>query len=138
MTDRPLRPRWMAAVAIWCFLTVLVTMSSDLFVADARAVEVWFGFEVTGRAAILTAPIHWTIFAVFAWAFWTGRAWIIPWAATYVFYVALCHLVWSEASPHGRGWPIGLAQAVAIAAVGVVLLRACPASPADSGRRAVG
>ena len=33
-------------------------------------------------------------------------------------------IIWSEASPNGRGWPIGLAQAVVISAVGLLLLRA--------------
>jgi hypothetical protein len=40
-----------------------------------------------------------------------------------VLYVALSHLIWSEASPHGRGWPAGLAQAAAISLVAVLLLR---------------
>ena len=47
----------------------------------------------------------------------------MPWAAGYLFYAALSHLVWSEASPHGRGWPIGLLQALGLSAVGVLLLR---------------
>jgi hypothetical protein len=71
----------------------------------------------------VTAPIHWAIFATGAWAFWTGRRWIVPWAVAYVLYAAVAHLVWSEMSPHGRGWPIGLVQACAIAGVAVVLHR---------------
>jgi catechol 2,3-dioxygenase-like lactoylglutathione lyase family enzyme len=80
------------------------------------------GFEVTGPAALATSPLHWALFATAAWAFWTGRPWIVPWAAGYLFYVALSHLVWSEASPHGRGWPIGLAEAAAITALATALL----------------
>lgn len=118
------RPGWMTALAVFCAATVVVTVCSDLFVPAARNTEVWFGFEVTGPLALVTSPIHWTIFAIGAWAFWTNRAWIIPYAAGYVFYVAVSHLVWSEASPHGRGWRIGLVQAVAIATAGVLLLRA--------------
>jgi ribosomal protein S18 acetylase RimI-like enzyme len=59
-----------------------------------------------------------------AWGFWRQKPWIVPAAAAYVFYVALSHLVWSEASPHGNGWPIGLLQAAAISVPGVLLLRA--------------
>ena len=96
----------------------------DVFVPHVRDVEVWFGFELRGAAARLTAPLHWAIFAFGAWGFWRARPWIAPAAAAYVFYVALSHLVWSEASPNGNGWPIGLAQAAAISVPGFLLLRA--------------
>jgi hypothetical protein len=66
-------PRWMTAGAVVCLATLVAIVSGDLFVPAARNTEVWFGFEVTGWPAILTAPIHWAIFAVGAWAFWTGR-----------------------------------------------------------------
>ena len=53
-------------------------------------------------------------------------AWMWPWAAVYVFQVALAHLVWSEWSERGNGWPIGLLQAVVISGLGVLLWRARP------------
>lgn len=118
------RPWWMTALALFCALTVVYTVVRDLFVPEVRDVEVWLGFEVRGRAALATAPLHWAIFAGGAWAFWTRRLWVVPWAAAYVFYVAVSHIVWSEASPHGNGWPIGLAQAAAISIPGVLLMRA--------------
>ena len=118
------RPWWMTAAAVVCGLALVVWIPRDLFVAEARDVEVWFGFELRGPLALATAPIHWAIFAVAAWAFWTGRTWIVPWAAGYAFYGAFCHLVWSEVSPNGRGWPIDLVQSLAISTVGVLLLRA--------------
>jgi hypothetical protein len=118
------RPWWMTGLAAFCLLTVVFLVPRDLFVAETRDVEVWLGFEVRGRAALLTAPLHWAIFAVGAWAFWTRRPWIVPAAAGYVFYVALSHLVWSEASPHGNGWRIGLAQAAALSLPGWLLLHA--------------
>jgi hypothetical protein len=114
----------MTALAAFCAATVLFLVPRDLFFQETRDVEVWLGFEVRGRAALLTAPLHWLIFAVGAWAFWRARPWSVPCAAAYVFYVALSHLVWSEASPHGNGWPVGLAQALAISLPGVLLLRA--------------
>lgn len=117
------RPLWRKALAGVCLVALLVNVPGDLFSAETRDVEVWLGFEVRGAWALATAPLHWAIFAVGAWAFWTGKPWALPAAAGYVFYVAASHLVWSEASPHGRGWPIGLLQAVAISAVGVLLLR---------------
>ena len=118
------QPLWMRGLALFCAATVLFLVPRDLFVPETRDVEVWLGFELHGRAARLSAPLHWLIFGVGAWGFWTARPWILPAAAGYVLYVALSHLVWSEASPNGRGWPTGLAQAAAISAPGLLLLRA--------------
>jgi hypothetical protein len=73
---------------------------------------------------LATAPVHWAVFLVGAWAFWSQRPWILPCAAAYLFYVALAHLIWNEVSPNGHGWLSGLAQALAISAPGVLLLRA--------------
>jgi len=113
----------MTALALFCAATVVFLVPRDLFFSDARYVEVWFGFEIHGTAALVTAPLHWAIFALGAWGFWTRRPWIAPLAAGYLFYAAFSHLVWSEMSPRGRGWPIGLIQAIAISAMGVLLLR---------------
>jgi hypothetical protein len=114
----------MTALALFCALTVAFLAVRDLSVPHVRDVEVWFGFELRGTLARWTAPLHWMIFALGAWGFWRARPWIVPAAAGYVFYVALSHLVWSEASPNGNGWPVGLAQAVAISVPGLLLLRA--------------
>jgi hypothetical protein len=125
----------MTAMAAFCAATVLFLVPRDLFFAETRDVEVWLGFEVRGAAARLTAPLHWAIFGVGAWAFWTARPWILPAAAAYAFYVALSHLVWSEASPNGRGWPAGLLQAAALSLPGVMLLLAHRARRRDAGSR---
>jgi hypothetical protein len=114
----------MTALAAFCALTVAFLVPRDLFFAETRDVEVWFGFEVRGTAALLTAPLHWAVFALGAWGFWRARPWITPAAAGYVFYVALSHLIWSEASPNGNGWPLGLVQAALISIPGVLLWRA--------------
>jgi hypothetical protein len=114
----------MTAHAVFCAATVVFLAWRDLFVPHVRDVEVWGGFELRGAAAHWTAPLHWLVFAVGAWGFWRARPWILPCAAAYVFYVALSHLVWSEASPNGNGWPIGLLQAAAISIPGFLLLRA--------------
>jgi hypothetical protein len=117
------RPWWLTALSLSCLATVLFLVPRDLFIVKTRDVEVWLGFEVRGLAAVLTAPIHWAIFLLGAWAAWVQKPWILPAAAGYVFYVALSHIVWSEASPNGQGWPIGLAQAAAISVPAIVLLR---------------
>lgn len=111
-------------MAVFCVATVLFLVPRDLFFPATRDVEVWLGFELRGNAALLTAPLHWLIFLVGAWGFWLQRRWILPGAAAYAFYVALSHLVWSEASPNGHGWPAGIAQALALSIPGILLLRA--------------
>lgn len=118
------RPWFATAAAVFCGASALFLMARDLTVPEVRDVEVWLGFELRGRAALLTAPLHWAIFALGAYAFWTQHrlAWMA--AAAYAFYVAFSHLVWSEASPNGNGWLVGLAQAAAISVPGFVLLRA--------------
>lgn len=131
--ERP-RPWWMTGLAFFCMATVAFLVPRDLFFAETRDVEVWFGLEVRGAAALYSAPVHWAIFAVGAWAFWTDRPWIVPAAAAYVFYVAFSHLVWSEASPNGNGWPIGLVQALAISVPGILLLRAGGRRPSAARR----
>lgn len=114
----------MTALAAFCLVTVIFLVPRDLCFAQTRDVEVWFGFELRGTPARLTAPLHWAIFGIGAWGFWRGRSWILPGAAAYAFYVAVSHLIWSEASPNGRGWPMGLAQALAFSVPGLLLLRA--------------
>ena len=114
----------MTALALYCAATVVVLAWRDLTVPHVRDVEVWGGFELHGSPARWSAPLHWLIFAVGAFGFWRTRPWVVPCAAGYVFYVALSHLVWSELSPHGNGWPIGLLQAAAISVPGLLLLRA--------------
>jgi hypothetical protein len=114
----------MTALALFCAATVVFLVPRDLLLPETRDVEVWLGFELHGRAARLSAPLHWAIFALGAWGFWRARPWIAPAAAAYVLYVAVSHLVWSEASPQGNGWRVGLAQALAISVPALLLLRA--------------
>lgn len=114
----------MTALAVSCAFTVVFLVPRDLFFAETRDVEVWFGFEVRGAAALLTAPLHWAVFTLGAWGFWQVRPWAAPGAALYCFYVAASHLIWSEVSTNGQGWPIGLAQAAAFSLPGVLLWRA--------------
>ena len=118
------RPWWMTALAGFCLLTLAFLIPRDLFVPQVRDVEVWLGFELHGAAARLTAPLHWAIFATFAWGFWRARPWVVPGAAAYCFYVAASHLIWSEASPNGQGWPMGLLQAAVFSLPGLALLHA--------------
>jgi len=118
------RPWWTTALALACVGTLVATMSGDLFVPAAHDTEVRFGFEVTGPMAFATAPIHWALFATGAWAFWTQRTWAPVAGACYLTYVALCHIVWSVTSVHGRGLPIGLLEGAIFVAGAIVLFRA--------------
>ena len=90
----PPRPRWMTGMALFCLATVAFLVPRDLWVAETRDVEVWLGFELHGRAALWTAPLHWLIFAIGAWGAWRARPWIGPAAIAYAAYVALSHVIW--------------------------------------------
>jgi hypothetical protein len=118
------RPHWMTAMAGLCALSAAFLIYRDLAIPAVRDVEVWLGFELRGRAALLTAPLHWAIPAAGAWAFWTRKRWIPLATALYLHYVALSHLIWSEASPNGRGWAMGLLQAAFFSALAIPFWRA--------------
>jgi hypothetical protein len=118
------RPHWMTAMAALCAIGVAFLVVRDFTVPEVRDVEVWLGIELRGRAALLTAPLHWAILGVGAWAFWTQRPWIPRATALYLHYVALSHLVWSEASPNGRGLAMGLLQTAFFSALAIPFWRA--------------
>lgn len=120
------RDRAARALAVFCAGTVLFLAARDLWLPEVRDVEVWCGFEVRGAAARLTAPLHWALFAAGAWAAWRAKPWIWSAAAAYALYVALSHLVWNLASPHGAGLAMGLLQAAGFAAVALGLWRLPP------------
>ncbi len=114
----------MTALAVFCLGSVGFLVWRDLFLAHVRDVEVWFGFELRGAPALLTAPIHWAVFLVGAWGFWFQRSWILPGAAAYELYIAFSHLVWNQTSPNGRGWLAGIVQMLVFSIPGVLLWRA--------------
>jgi hypothetical protein len=120
----PARPRWMSAMAALCALGGAFLVYRDFAIPEVREVEVWLGFELRGRAALLTAPLHWAILGAGAWAYWTQQRWIARATALYLHYVALSHLIWSEASPNGRGWAMGLLQAAFFSALALPFWRA--------------
>jgi hypothetical protein len=113
----------MTAMALFCAASIVFLVWRDFFVPHVRDVEVWFGFEVRGTAALVTAPLHWAIFLIGAWGFWTQRSWILAAAAVYSFYIALAHLIWNQVSPNGGGWLAGITQAVLFSVPGVLFLR---------------
>lgn len=118
------RREWMRGMAVFCAVACAFLVYRDLMVPEVRDVEVWLGFELRGRAALLSAPLHWALLALGAWAYWTKQRWIARATALYLFYVAVSHLIWSEASPNGRGWPMGLLQAAGFSALGALFLLA--------------
>jgi hypothetical protein len=84
----------MTALALFCVATVAFLAVRDLFVPEARDVEVWLGFELHGAAARWSAPLHWAIFAFGAWASWRARPWVARAAIGYAIYVAMSHVIW--------------------------------------------
>jgi hypothetical protein len=113
------RPLWITAMAALCAFSAAFLIYRDLTIPEVRDTEVWLGFELRGRVALLTAPLHWGIFAVGAWAYFTQQRWAALATAIYLHYVAVSHLVWSEASERGNGWAVGLLQAAAFSALAI-------------------
>jgi hypothetical protein len=113
----------MTAMAALCAFGAAFLSYRDLTIPEVRDVEVWLGFELRGRAALLSAPLHWALLAAGAWAYFTQRSWIALATALYLHYIALSHLIWSEASDNGRGWPIGLLQAACFSALAIPFWR---------------
>lgn len=132
--DRPPRPWWMTAMAVFCLASAVLLIWRDFSLPHVRDVEVWFGFEVHDRAAMLTAPLHWGIFLAAAFGFWFQRPWIVPAAAGYSFYIALSHLIWNQTSPNGGGWPAGIAQTALFSVPGVLFLLALRNDRRAAGR----
>lgn len=114
----------MTALAFFCLASVVFLVARDLLLPHVRDVEVWFGFELRGTPALLTAPVHWAIFFAGAWGFWFQRPWILPGATVYAFYIAFCHFIWNLVSPNGSGWLAGVAQAIAFSIPGFLLVYA--------------
>ena len=90
--------------------TVVFLAVRDLFVPHVRDVEVWFGFELRGAAARLTAPLHWAIFAFGAWGSGARGRGSYRAARLRLLRGALAPGL-ERGEPERHGWPIGLAQA---------------------------
>ena len=118
------RPIWMNGLMLFCGYMTFIYMPFDLFykpVADDQ--EIWFGYMLTGWAAKATEPIHWAIYGVGFYGFLKMKSWMFPWAALYVFQIAIAMGVF--------GWLYGgapiqysLIAAIPFIALGVVLWRA--------------
>lgn len=132
------RPWWMSILLVWCVVFAVGVPIELVIRPVAEDIEVLFGIEFTGWAAKAVGGMHWAIFLAGVRGFWKMASWMWPWAAVYVFQVALAHLVWSELSPNGNGWPIGLLQAVGISGIATLLWRARPLFQAQTGLQTSG
>ena len=127
------RSLWASGLSVFCLGTLIFLVWRDLTIPEVRDVEVWLGFELRGAAAVLTAPLHWSIFAAGAWGFWHSRPWVWPWAAVYACSIALSHLIWNLSSASGGGWCAGVWQFGLFSLPAVGLLWARPAACDDPG-----
>jgi hypothetical protein len=122
-------PRWLAGVFLFCVFMTFVYMPFDfllklLWQDVSQAEEVWFGVMLHGKAAKLTEPLHWIVYAGLAWGLWRERDWAWPAAALYTAQVAIGMLVWNVLYPElGGGWPVGVAGLLVFGALAVALWR---------------
>lgn len=116
------RPVWMNALFVFCAYMTFIYMPFDMFIKPvAEDEEIWFGYMLTGWAAKATEPIHWVIYGAGFYGFLKMRSWMHPWAALYVFQVAIAMAVfpwlYRDASFAGIG------VAIPFVILGVMLLR---------------
>jgi hypothetical protein len=121
------RPWWAnVALAVALFGTFVFSPYDFFFVPFERAEDVWFGITLHGTQAKIGELAHWLVWATFAYGLWRMRPWVPALAAVYFLQVALAHLVWSVASPRGRGIAIGAIQATVFTVAAAMALRARP------------
>ena len=119
------RPWWAnVALAAALFGTFVFSPYDLFFVPLERAEEVWFGITFHGQAAKVGEGAHWIVWITFAYGLWRMRPWVPVAACVYFLQVALAHVVWSVASPRGRGIPIGAIQAAVFTTAATIAFRA--------------
>ena len=124
------RPWWAnVALAVALFGTFIFSPYDFFFVPLDRAEDVWFGITFHGTAAKVGEAAHWLVWATFAYGLWRMRPWVPALACLYFLQVALAHLIWSVASPRGRGIAIGAVQATVFTVAAALALRARSAFP---------
>jgi hypothetical protein len=115
------RPIWMNALMVFCAYMTFIYMPFDLFIKPvAEDEEIWFGFMLHGWAAKATEPIHWAIYAGGFYGFLKMKSWMFPWAALYVFQVAIAMGVWPWLN-QGMAPYAGIPFAVPFVVLGVML-----------------
>ena len=118
------RPWWVTSLGLFCAYMTFVYMPFDLFFKPVeRDEEVWFGLVLHGRAAKLTEPLHWAIYAAGTWGFLRDRPWIWVGSSLYVFQIAIGMGVWNLTDHRGGGWGAGLVTGALFTALGVLLWR---------------
>jgi hypothetical protein len=111
-------------MALLCAGSVVYLAARDLTLPHVRDTEVWFGVALRGRAAQLTAPLHWALLAAGAWAWWTQQRWAARATSLYLAYVALSHVIWSALHPAGDYARASLALALGCALASTAFWRA--------------
>ncbi len=105
------RPWWMNAMFAFCLFGTFLFFPYDVLLRPIATTEdVWLGVTLHGGWAKVGAIAHWIVYGAGAFGFWKMRSWMWPWAALWILQVATSHLLWSELSTRGGGWPRGLWQ----------------------------
>ncbi|MFK7865091.1 MAG: hypothetical protein AB8B95_12800 [Pseudohongiellaceae bacterium] len=137
-----LRPWWMNGIFLFCAFMSFVYLPWDVFVKPlAEDQEVWFGVLFTGWAAKVGAIAHWFVYGAGFYGLLKMKPWLHPWAALYVFQIALGMFVWSAFDERGSGLISGALVALPFIALAIALLRAKhrfgagPANSADGAQK---
>lgn len=126
------RPWWMNLMMVFCAYMTFIYMPFDfLFKPVEQDEEVWFGYMLHGWTAKATEPLHWAIYGFGFYGFLKMKSWMHPWAAVYVFQIAIAMVVWfflygDGVIFSGFGTLAGGGAGLAFTGLGVMLLRAKP------------
>jgi hypothetical protein len=131
-------PRWVGAFFLFCAYMTFVYMPFDFLLKPlwqdvSQAEQVWFGVLLHGKAAKLTEPLHWIVYAGLTWGLWHERRWAWPASALYVTQMAIAMLVWNVLYPElGGGWAAGVPAFLVFATLAVALWRYGRRAPSPS------
>jgi hypothetical protein len=118
------RPWWLGVALAVCLFNALILVPLDLFFTPlAKTEEVWFGITLHGWLSKGGELAHWVVWALGAWGLWHMRPWLPVAGGLYLLQVACAHVVWSVASPRGRGIAIGLVQGAVFTGLAILFLR---------------
>ena len=122
--------RFAYVLMVFCAYMTFIYMPFDLFYKPVdQDSEVWFGYALHGWAAKATEPLHWLIYGAGFYGFLKMKSWMFPWAALYVFQVAIAMFVFALFRGEINsvlGIAILYAIAIPFVALGVMLWRAKP------------
>ena len=119
------RPWWMNLMLLFCaYMTFIYTPFDLIFKDIAIDEDVWLGFTFTGWGAKIGGFFHFLVYALGTWGFWHMKSWMHPWAAVYLFQVAIAFFLFPIINPEVSDyhWIVSVVVAAPWVLFAIVLL----------------